>query len=145
MTTASLATQREVDIAAPTRMGGFAGSLLKFGMKVRDEDRTRDVTTISQAPASGVRLPLLNYIDPDYSPADNYLGGKYVNFGNAYPDKTAMRNLSHGGSLVTTVAPTGDSGSYSAHERVTAGYVMARSFSVSARRSRPASVLNRQT
>jgi TonB-dependent receptor len=112
------------DIAAPVRMGGFAGSLFKFGLKVRDEDRTRDVDTETQTPAAGVRLSLLDFVDPDYSPADNYLGGKYPSFGTAFPDKTLLRNLSHSNLVVTTVSPTGDSGSYTAHERVTAGYVM---------------------
>jgi TonB-dependent receptor len=112
------------DIAAPIRAGGFAGSMLKFGMKVRDQDRTRDVQSITQTPASGVRLNLLDFVDPNYEPADHYLGGKYVNFGTAFPDKDKLRNLSHGGSLITTISPTGDSGSYTANERVTAGYVM---------------------
>ena len=110
------------DISAPVRRGSLS-SLLKFGLKVRDEDRTREVNTLTQAPPKGTTLPLLNYTDPDYSPSDNYLGGKYV-FGTAFPDVQAMRALSHGGSLVNTVSPTGDSGNYTAHERVTAGYVM---------------------
>src|SRR5262249_6468085 len=55
---------------------------------------------------------------------DNYLGGKYTEFGSAFPDKDKMRALSHGGPLNTVVSPTGDSGSYRADERVTAGYVM---------------------
>jgi TonB-dependent receptor len=111
------------DLAAPKRFGGSNGGLLKFGLKVRDQDRTRDVNTATQTPPRGVTLPLLDYIDPDYSPADNYLGGKYK-FGIAFPDVTALRTLSHGGTLTTVVAPTGDSGSYTAHERVTGGYVM---------------------
>src|SRR6185295_19608550 len=45
-------------------------------------------------------------------------------FGSAFPDPAKTRALSRGGSLVTVVAPTGDSGSYRANERVTGGYVM---------------------
>src|SRR5262249_9174001 len=74
------------DLAAPTRFSGRNGGLLKFGLKVRDENRTRDVGTITQTPRTGATLPLLNYTDPDYSPSDNYLGGKYKEFGNAFPD-----------------------------------------------------------
>ena len=56
-------------------------------------------------------IPLLDNITPDYSPADDYLGGKYAEFGKAFPDKDKMRALSRGGTLNTVVNPTGDSGS----------------------------------
>jgi TonB-dependent receptor len=112
------------DLAAPNHLGGKAMGLLKFGMKVRDENRTRDVASITQTPRSGVTLRLLDNINPDYAPGDNFLGGKYPEFGTAYPDVTKMRDLSRGGTLNSAVSPTGDSGSYRAKERVTAGYIM---------------------
>jgi TonB-dependent receptor len=113
-----------VDFAAPSRFGSHSGGLLKFGLRVRDENRTRDVASISQTPASGVRISLLDNINSDYKPGFDYLDGKYAEFGTAYPDPDKMISLSRGGSLVTVVSPTGDSGSYRAKERVTAGYVM---------------------
>ena len=112
------------DLAAPSRFGGHNGGLLKFGMKVRDENRTRDVNSISQTPKSGVTIKLLDNITPGYAPGDDFLGGKYVEFGSAFPDPAKMQDLSRGGTLNTVVSPTGDSGSYRAKERVTAGYVM---------------------
>ena len=116
------------DLSAPTRIGTWNGGLLKFGLKVRDANRTRDVGTITQTPRSGTTIKLLDNIDPDYSPADNYLGGKYQEFGQEFPDVDKMRSLSHGGLLATVVSPTGDSGSYRAKERVTGGYVMEQIF-----------------
>src|SRR5262249_42314818 len=69
------------DLSAPIRFGVKTSSLLKFGMKVRDENRTRDVNTLTQTPRSGTTIRLLDNITPGYSPADNYLGGKYPEFG----------------------------------------------------------------
>ncbi|HEY7182056.1 MAG TPA: TonB-dependent receptor [Blastocatellia bacterium] len=112
------------DFSAPGRFGSESGGLLKFGMKVRDANRTRDVDSITQTPRSGVTIPLSANTQPGYSPADNYLGGKYAEFGAAFPDPDKMQALSHGGTLNTVISPTGDSGSYRAKERVTAGYVM---------------------
>jgi TonB-dependent receptor len=112
------------DLSAPSRFGVKSGGILKFGLNIRDENRTRDVNTISQSPPSGATIKLLDNITPDYAPADNYLGGKYSEFGSAFPDVMKMRALSHGGTLPTVVSPTGDSGSYRAKERVTGGYVM---------------------
>ena len=112
------------DLAVPSRFGTQSGGLLKFGLMVRDENRTRDVATITQTPPSGVTLKLLDNIAQGYSPADNFLGGKYSEFGSAFPDPIKMRLLSHGGTLTTVVGATGDSGSYRAKERVTAGYAM---------------------
>ncbi len=112
------------DIVAPSRFGARSGGLLKFGLKVRDANRTRDVASISQTPASGARISLLDNITPDYKPADDFLGGKYSEFGTAYPDAEKMLSLSRGGTLSTVLAATGDSGSYRAKERVIGGYVM---------------------
>ena len=112
------------DVSAPSRFGAHSGGLLKFGMKVRDANRTRDVDSISQTPKSGVTIPLNDNLRQGYSPADNFLGGKYVEFGQAFPDPDKMQTLSHGGTLNTVISPTGDSGSYRAKERVTAGYIM---------------------
>jgi TonB-dependent receptor len=112
------------DFAAPTRFSSKTGGLLKFGLKIRDENRTRDVDSISQTPPRGTTIPLPDNIDPNYKPADNYLGGKYTEFGTAFPDAVKMLTLSRGGTLNTVVSPTGDSGSYRARERVTGGYVM---------------------
>ncbi len=91
-------------------------------MKIRDANRTRDVDSITQTPPSGVSVPFLSNIDPNYAPGDNYLGGKYPEFQTEFPDATKMRELSKGGTLRTVVSPTGDSGSYRAIEHVTAGY-----------------------
>src|SRR5262249_39376017 len=112
------------DVSVPSRFSSNTSGLLKFGVKVRDENRTRDVQSITQTPLSGVTLKLLDNIDPNYSPGDNYLGGKYSEFGSAFPDVTKMRLLSHGGTLNTVISPTGDSGSYRAKERVTGVYAM---------------------
>ncbi len=112
------------DFAAPSRFGSHAGGLLKFGLNVRDANRTRDVGTITQTPRSGVTIPLSDNLRIGYSPADNFLGGKYPEFGTAIPDPDKMQALSLGGTLNTVVNPTGDSGSYRAKERVTGGYVM---------------------
>ncbi|MEI9811767.1 MAG: TonB-dependent receptor [Acidobacteriota bacterium] len=111
------------DISAPARLGARANGLLKFGLKVRDANRTRDVDSITQTAPTGVAVPFLSNTDPDYKPADNYLGGKYTEFGTAFPDVSLMRAISRGGTLRTVYSPTGDSGSYRAKERVTAGYV----------------------
>src|SRR5262249_15146367 len=112
------------NISVPARLGTRAGGLLKFGLKIRDENRERDVNTITQTPVSGTTIRLLDNINEAYSPGDNYLGGKYPEFGSAYPDKDKMRALSHGSSVVTVISPTGDSGNYTAEERVTGGYLM---------------------
>ena len=112
------------DISAPARFGDHSGGLLKFGFKIRDANRTRDVQSITQTPKSGTTIRLIDNTQPGYSPADNYLGGKYLEFLNSFPDPSGMQNLSHGGTLNTVVSPTGDSGSYRARERVTAGYIM---------------------
>jgi len=112
------------DISAPSRFGTTSGGLLKFGMSVRDENRTRDVNTITQTPKSGLTIPLSDNTTPDYAPGDNYLGGKYKEFGTAFPDPDKMLALSRVGTLNTVYSATGDSGSYRAKERVTAGYVM---------------------
>src|SRR5215475_3669197 len=112
------------DLAVPSRFGTRSGGLLKFGLMVRDENRTRDVATITQTPPTGVTLRLADNTTQGYSPADNFLGGKYSEFGSAFPDPIKMRLLSHGGTLTTVVGVTGDSGSYRAKERVTAGYAM---------------------
>ncbi|MEP7343090.1 MAG: TonB-dependent receptor [Acidobacteriota bacterium] len=112
------------DLSAPSRFGAHSGGLLKFGLKVRDANRTRDVETITQTPRSGVTIPLSDNLRLGYAPGDNYLGGKYTEFGTAFPDPEKMQALSRGGTLNTVVSPTGDSGSYRARERVTGGYVM---------------------
>src|SRR5262249_48077398 len=104
--------------------GAKTGGLFKFGVKVRDENRTRDVDTITQTPAAGNTYRLLDNINTTYSPADNYLGGKYQEFGSAYPDADKMLALSRSGSLITVVSPTGDMGSYRAKERVAGVYAM---------------------
>src|SRR5262249_15507015 len=106
------------------RLGSKTGGLLKMGLRIRDENRTRDVATITQTPVSGTVYKLLDNINTTYMPADNYLGGKYTEFGSAFPDAVKMLTLSRSGSLNTVVSPTGDSGSYRAKERVTAGYAM---------------------
>ena len=111
------------DVTAPMRFGSKS-SLFKFGLSVRDANRTRDVATANQTPRSGTTLNLLDNIDPDYKPADNYLGGKYSEFGSAFPDVDKMRALSKSGTLNTVWSPTGDSGSYRAKERVTGAYLM---------------------
>src|SRR5262245_15450523 len=113
-----------VDFAVPSRFGAKTGGLFKFGVKVRDENRTRDVQTITQTPASGTTYKLLDNTNGSYSPADNYLHGKYQEFGSAYPDADGMLALSRSGSLITVVSPTGDMGNYRAKERVTGAYVM---------------------
>jgi TonB-dependent receptor len=112
------------DLSAPTRFGDHSGGLLKFGFKVRDANRTRDVDSINQTPKSGVTIRLIENSQIRYAPADNYLGGRYVEFGSTFPDPRAMQGLSHGGTLNTVISPTGDSGNYRARERVTAGYLM---------------------
>src|SRR5262249_26240592 len=112
------------DVSAPTRFGDHSTGLLKFGVKVRDANRTRDVQTISQTPKSGTTIRLIDNTQAGYSPADNYLDGKYVEFLNSFPDPDKMQSLSHGGSLNTVISPTGDSGSYRARERVTGAYLM---------------------
>ncbi len=112
------------DFAAPNHFGTKSGALLKFGMAIRDENRTRDVGTITQTPKTGTTISLLDNIAPGYSPADNYLGGKYPEFQSAYPDPVKAIALSVGWTLNTVPGATGDSGSYRAKERVTGGYVM---------------------
>lgn len=112
------------DISAPSRFGEHSAGLLKFGLKVRDANRTRDVDSISQTPKSGVTIRLSDNTQAGYAPGDNYLGGKYVEFGTVFPDPDLMQTLSHSGSLNTVVSPTGDSGNYRAKERVTSGYIM---------------------
>ncbi len=91
---------------------------------MRDANRTRDVDSITQTPRSGVTIPLSDNLRQGYTPADNYLAGKYVEFGTAFPDPAKMQTLSQSGTLNTVVSPTGDSGSYRAKERVTGGYLM---------------------
>ncbi|QOY90387.1 TonB-dependent receptor [Paludibaculum fermentans] len=113
-----------VDVMAPTRFGGFTGAVLKFGFKVRDADRSREVDTLTQTPAKGVTLKLTDYASGSYAPADNFLGGRYSGFGTLFPDKDKLRGLSHGGTLVDTIGATGDAGNYTAHERVTGAYAM---------------------
>jgi TonB-dependent receptor len=113
-----------VDFSVPNRFAPKTSGLLKFGVKVRDENRTRDVNTITQTPAAGTTYRLLDYINPSYTPADDYLHGKYSEFGSAFPDADKMLALSRSGSLTTVVAPTGDSGGYRAKERVTGAYIM---------------------
>lgn len=112
------------DISVPSRFGSRSGGMLKFGLKVRDANRTRDVQSISQTPASGVRILLNDNLRTGYTPGDNFLGGKYTEFGTAFPDPQGMLTLSRSGSLVTVVSPTGDSGSYRAKERTIGGYIM---------------------
>ncbi|HET6977385.1 MAG TPA: TonB-dependent receptor [Pyrinomonadaceae bacterium] len=112
------------DFSAPARLGDHTNGLLKFGFKIRDANRTRDVDSITQTPRSGVTIKLLPNARQNYAPADGFLDGKYVEFGATFPDPIGMQNLSHGGTLNTVISPTGDSGSYRARERVTAGYVM---------------------
>ena len=112
------------DVAAPSRFGSHAGGLFKFGMKIRDANRTRDVGTITQTPKAGTTISLLSMINSSYKPGDNYLGGKYPEFGTAFADQDLQQALSRGGTLTSVVGQTGDSGSYRAKERVTAGYIM---------------------
>jgi TonB-dependent receptor len=112
------------DLAAPARFSARAGGLLKFGLKIRDANRTRDVNSATQTAPAGTAVRFLDSINRDFSPADSFLGGKYREFGREFPDRDRMRSLSRGTSLNTVVAPTGDSGSYRAKERVTGGYVM---------------------
>jgi hypothetical protein len=97
-------------------LGDHANGLLKFGFKIRDANRTRDVQSITQTPRSGVTIRLIDNGRQGYAPADNYLGGKYLEFGSLFPDPTKMQDLSHGGTLNTVVSPTGDSGSYRAKD-----------------------------
>src|SRR5262245_55490849 len=85
----------------PSAFRSRTGGLLKFGVKVRDENRTRDVDTLTQTPPSGTTYKLLDYINSTYFPADNYLGGKYGEFGSAFPDAEKMLALSRSGSLVS--------------------------------------------
>ncbi|HEY6806379.1 MAG TPA: TonB-dependent receptor [Pyrinomonadaceae bacterium] len=113
-----------LDLSAPVRLGDSSNSLLKFGFKIRDANRTRNVDTITQTPKSGVTIRLIENSQSGYAPPDNYLGGKYTEFGSTFPDPGLMQGLSRGGTLNTVISPTGDSGNYRARERVTAGYVM---------------------
>lgn len=113
----------ELNVSVPNRIGG-SSALLKFGLKVRGENRSREVESITQTPPSGTTLKLLDYINTSYAPGDNFLGGKYAEFGTAFPDRDLIRTLSHGSSLTTVVSPTGDSGNYTAKETVTAVYAM---------------------
>ncbi len=113
----------ELNVSVPNHIGA-SPSLLKFGVKVRSENRTREVESITQTPPSGLTLKLLDYINTTYFPADDYLGGKYAEFLSQFPDRDQMRALSHGPTLNTVVSPTGDSGNYAAEERVTAVYAM---------------------
>ena len=112
------------DLATPARLGGHASGLLRFGLSIRDANRTRDVNSATQTPASGVRIVFLDNLREGYSPGDNFLGGKYTEFGTAFPDPEKMLAISRGSSVVTAFAATGDSGSYRAKERVTGGYLM---------------------
>ncbi len=113
-----------VDVSAPTRFAQSSVGLLKFGFKIRDANRTRDVGTITQTPKSGVTIKLADNLQSGYSAPDNYLDGRYNEFGTAFPDPDLMQTLSRGGTLNSVTSATGDSGSYRAKERVTAGYVM---------------------
>src|SRR5215813_11101384 len=56
------------DLAVPSRFGTRSGGLLKFGLMVRDENRTRDVATITQTPPTGVTLKLADNTAQGYSP-----------------------------------------------------------------------------
>ncbi len=112
------------DLAAPSRFRSNFAGLLKLGLKVRDENRTRDVMSITQTPPSSVKVVFADNQIQGYQPPDNYLGGKYTEFGSAFPDPQKMMDLSKGGQLNTVYAATGDSGSYRAKERVTGGYIM---------------------
>lgn len=112
------------NVSAPSRFGASTTGLLKFGMKVRDANRTRDVDSSTQTPRSGTTIRLINNLDGEYLPADYFLDGKYPEFLNSFPAAGVMQFLSRGGTLNTVVSPTGDSGSYRAKERVTAGYAM---------------------
>ena len=80
--------------------------------------------TITQTPKSGTVIRLIDNVQSGYSPADNYLGGKYPEFGTTFSDPDLMQSLSRGGTLNSVVGATGDSGSYRAKERVTSGYLM---------------------
>lgn len=108
------------NLAIPVRVG-FVGNVLKLGVRVRDKDRTRTVNGATQT--SPAALPLTNFIEPGYSAADGYLDGKYA-FPVEFPSVKAMRDLSHGTSLVTTPNVATEAGSYTAGERVTGAYVM---------------------
>lgn len=113
-----------IDLSAPTRFSDAAVGLFKFGFKIRDANRTRDVGTITQTPRSGVTIRLIDNAEPGYAPPDGYLGGKYVEFGTVFPYPAQMIGISQDGTLNTVVGATGDSGSYRARERVSAGYAM---------------------
>jgi TonB-dependent receptor len=113
------------DFAAPSRFGARTSGLFKFGLKIRDANRTRDVNTATQTvPSGSAAIRFLDSISAEYNPADNFLGGKYREFGREFPDAARMKALSREGRLATVVGATGDAGSYRAKERVTGGYVM---------------------
>jgi TonB-dependent receptor len=112
------------DLSRPSRFGSRSGGLLKFGMKVRDANRTRDVNSASQSARAGTTFNLNDYLRVGFKPADNFLGGKYPEFLSAFPDPAKSRALSLSNTLNTVVAPTGDAGSHRAKERVVAGYIM---------------------
>lgn len=112
------------DFSAPSRFTASTKGLLKFGMKIRDANRTRDVNSGTQTAPSSVQIPFLSNLREGYAPADNFLGGKYAEFLTAFPDPDKMLSYSTGGQLTSVYPPTGDSGSYRAKERVTAGCVM---------------------
>ncbi|MBX3300055.1 MAG: TonB-dependent receptor [Acidobacteria bacterium] len=113
-----------VDVAAPIRIGNGAWGLFKFGVKWRDANRTRDVETFTQTLRTGT-LRLVDVAFTGYNPPDGFLNGKYPEFLNLFPDPKLMMQFSREGTLFNTVrGATGDSGSYRAKERVTAGYAM---------------------
>lgn len=112
------------DLAVPGRFGNRAAGQFKLGLKIRDANRTRDVASATQTPASGFKQLLGDSAQAGYTPPDNYLGGKYSEFGNLFPDPDNQQVLSRSSNVVTAWSPTGDSGSYRATERVTGGYVM---------------------
>ena len=112
------------DISAPTRLTSRMNGMLKFGLKVRDENRTRDLATASQSAPSSVKVLFADNLRSGYSPADSFLGGKYTEFGAAFPDPDKMLSISQGGTLNTNFSATADSGSYRAKERIIGGYVM---------------------
>lgn len=114
-----------LDLSAPTRFTKRAIGLFKFGLKIRDASRTRDVATLTQTPRSGITIRLIDQAQQGYAPPNNFLGGKYREFGTLFPDPDKMLVISRDPSLLNSVAgATGDSGSYRARERVSAGYAM---------------------
>ena len=109
---------------SPSSFGENAVGLFKFGFKIRDANRTRDVGTITQTPRTGVTIRLIDNAEPGYAPPDNFLGGKYPEFGTLFPYPEQLLGISRDGTLNSVVGATGDAGSYRARERVTSGYAM---------------------